>query len=62
MRILHFCNYADRVGGAEVYAISCAAPSFQLTAECLQNEIGPRLVALANNLAADLEGGPRGKG
>lgn len=43
-------------GGGEVYAISCAAPTFQLSAERLREEIGPRLVALATNVKTDLEG------
>jgi DNA-binding IclR family transcriptional regulator len=41
--------------GAEVYAFSCSAPAFQLSAERLREEIGPRLLALANSVKADLE-------
>jgi DNA-binding IclR family transcriptional regulator len=40
--------------GAEVYAFSCSAPAFQFSAEKLREEVGPRLVALANTVRADL--------
>jgi DNA-binding IclR family transcriptional regulator len=43
--------------GAEVYAITCSAPAFQLPSEQLRETIGPRLVALAASLEADLGGG-----
>lgn len=41
--------------GQEVYAFSCSAPAFQFSAERLRDEIGPRLVAVANAVKADLE-------
>lgn len=44
--------------GTEVYAVTCSAPAFQMSAEKLQEEVGPRLVALINNVTADLEGPP----
>jgi DNA-binding IclR family transcriptional regulator len=43
-------------GGAEVYAISCSAPTFQMSAERLRDEIGPRLVALSAAIKSELEG------
>lgn len=43
-------------GGTEVYAISCSAPTFQMSAERLRKEIGPRMVALAATIKSDLEG------
>ena len=42
-------------GGAEVYAITCSAPAFQLTVEQLREDIGPRLVALAVRLQNELD-------
>jgi DNA-binding IclR family transcriptional regulator len=42
--------------GTEVYAVSCSAPTFQMSAERLRDEIGPRLVALAAAIKSDLEG------
>jgi DNA-binding IclR family transcriptional regulator len=45
--------------GAEVYAISCSAPAFQLSAQRLRDEIGPRLVALVTSVKNELEGHAR---
>lgn len=42
--------------GTEVYAVSCSAPTFQMSAERLREEIGPRLVALSATIKSDLEG------
>lgn len=42
--------------GAEVYAITCSAPTFQVSAEMLEREVGPRLVATVAGVKADLEG------
>lgn len=42
--------------GTEVYAVSCSAPTFQMSAERLRDEIGPRVVALAAAIKSDLEG------
>jgi len=42
--------------GAETYAISCSAPTFQASGEKLREEVGPRLVALAAGLKSELEG------
>ena len=44
---------ADRSG---VFALNCGAPAFQMTRERLENEIGPRLVNLARNVEAELNG------
>lgn len=43
-------------GGTEVYAVSCSAPTFQMSADRLRDEIGPRLVALSAAIRSDLEG------
>jgi DNA-binding IclR family transcriptional regulator len=45
--------------GTEIYSISCSAPAFQFSAERLRDEIGPRLVAVANSVKTDLEGHAR---
>lgn len=42
--------------GDEVYAVTCSAPSFQLTADRLEKEVGPRLVAAVSAIRTDLEG------
>ncbi len=46
-------------GGAEVYAITCSAPSFQVPVARLEEEIGPRLAAMVAGVKADLERGGR---
>jgi DNA-binding IclR family transcriptional regulator len=45
--------------GTEVYAITCSAPTFQVSTERLREEIGPRLVALATSVKTELEGSTR---
>jgi DNA-binding IclR family transcriptional regulator len=40
--------------GSEVYAFSASAPAFHIPLARLKGEIGPRLVALVNELEADL--------
>ncbi len=42
-------------GGAQVYAITCSAPSFQVPAAQLQEAIGPRLVAMVAGIKVELE-------
>jgi len=42
--------------GLETYALSCTAPTFQVTGKRLREEVGPRLVALAAGLKSELEG------
>jgi hypothetical protein len=37
-----------------VYAFSASAPTFQIPVARLKAEIGPRLVALVNDLQADI--------
>ncbi len=45
--------------GAEVYAITCSAPTFQVPVTRLESEIGPRLAAMVAGVKADLEGAGR---
>jgi DNA-binding IclR family transcriptional regulator len=40
--------------GTEVHAFSCSGPAFQMTARHLQEEIGPRLVAMAAAVREDV--------
>jgi len=42
--------------GSGAFAFNCGAPSFQFTRDRLESEIGPRLVHLVRNVAADLGG------
>lgn len=42
-------------GGTDVHAISCSAPAFHFTARRMQEDLGPRLVALAQSLQADAQ-------
>ena len=42
--------------GSGVFAINCGAPAFQITRERLETDIGPRLVNLARNVEAALNG------
>ena len=45
---------ADRSG---VFAFNCGAPAFQISHERLEHDIGPRLVNLARNVEAAINGG-----
>lgn len=40
--------------GTEVHAFSCSGPAFQMTARHMQNEIGPRLLAMAAAVREDV--------
>ena len=42
--------------GSGVFAINCGAPAFQINRERLETDIGPRLVNLARNVEAALNG------
>jgi DNA-binding IclR family transcriptional regulator len=42
--------------GSGAFAFNCGAPAFQFTRERLESEIGPRLVNMVRNVAADLGG------
>lgn len=41
--------------GTEVFSFNCGGPPFLLTKEKILNDIGPRLVALVNNVSYDLK-------
>lgn len=47
-------------GGSEVHAFSCSAPAYQFTLGRLNEDIGPRLVALVDAVGADLNRLTRG--
>jgi DNA-binding IclR family transcriptional regulator len=42
--------------GSGLFAFNCGAPAFQMTRERLENDIGPRLVNMARNVEAELNG------
>lgn len=41
-------------GGSETYALNCSAPNFHLTEARMREDIGPRLVQAASNIAAEM--------